>query len=63
MVALRHELGDDKVTRTGGNGDKRMLQESLRTRLDTYNRCERILSEKKATLASVRRSWNRLVST
>ncbi len=52
MVALRHELGDDKVTRTGGNSDKRMLQESLRTRLDTYNRCERILSEKKATLAS-----------
>jgi chromosome segregation ATPase len=52
MVALRQELGEDKVTKVGGHDSKRMLQESLRTRLDTYSRCERILSEKKATLAS-----------
>lgn len=52
MVALRQRLGDDKVKKTGGIDDTRMLQESLRTRLDTYDRCERILNEKKATLAS-----------
>lgn len=52
MVALREQLGNENVTRTGGVGNTRSIQESLRNRLDTYNRCERILEEKKATLAS-----------
>lgn len=52
MVALREQLGNENVTRTGGVDNTRSIQESLRNRLDAYNRCERILEEKKATLAS-----------
>ncbi|MBI1321736.1 hypothetical protein GC170_00910 [bacterium] len=52
MVALRTQLGNPGVTKTGGQDNSRLIQESLRNRLDTYNRCERILEEKKATLTS-----------
>lgn len=52
MLALRAQLGDAKVQKTGGTDNTRSIQESLRHRLDTYERCERILDEKQATLAS-----------
>jgi chromosome segregation ATPase len=52
MVALRAQLGAPGVTKAGGLDTTRAIQESLRNRLDTYARCERILEEKKATLAS-----------
>jgi chromosome segregation ATPase len=52
ILALRSQLGDDSVQKTGGLDNTRMIHESLRNRLDTYNRSERILEEKKATLAS-----------
>jgi chromosome segregation ATPase len=52
MLTLRQQLGDSKVQKTGGIDSTRMIQDSLRNRLETYNRCERILEEKQATLAS-----------
>lgn len=52
MLALRSQLDNPGVTKTGGHDSSRAIQESLRNRLDTYNRSERILEEKKATLAS-----------
>jgi len=52
LLALRQQIDDGKVQKTGGADNARLIQASLRNRLETYNRCERILEEKKATLAS-----------
>lgn len=52
LLALRQQVDDGKIHKTSGSNNLRSMQESLRNRLETYNRCERILEEKKATLAS-----------
>jgi|688.fasta_scaffold47679_3 chromosome segregation ATPase len=52
LLALRKQVDDGQIHKVGGTDNSRQIQESLRNRLDTYNRCERILDEKKATLAS-----------
>lgn len=52
LLALRKQVDDGLIHKTSGSNNSRQVQESLRNRLDTYNRCERILEEKKATLAS-----------
>ena len=52
LLALRQQIDDGKIQKTGGADSTRLIQASLRNRLETYNRCERILEEKRATLAS-----------
>ncbi len=52
LLALRKQVDSGQIHQVSGSDSTRQIQESLRNRLETYNRCERILDEKKATLAS-----------
>lgn len=52
ILALRARADEPLVRQAAYSTGATDLQEALRAKLDGYNRCERILSEKKATLAS-----------
>lgn len=52
MLALRSQIQNGHVKRTSYSTETKQLEESLRNRLESYNRCERVLNEKQATLVS-----------
>ena len=52
ILAIRAKVGEPSVRPAAYGPASANLQETLRAKLEGYNRCERILSEKKATLIS-----------
>jgi chromosome segregation ATPase len=52
ILKIRASVGDSVIRPVSDSKDGMKLEEMLRNKLDGYNRVERILSEKKATLES-----------